>query len=466
MFKSFLIQFIHLITLFMIIHGTPCTFNDRCVCTYDQGQKNLTVGCYKVSEFPTFAEYNSNGMQVQVEVQGDFTSIPAKCVSSFTGAQTMSLSIVGQLQVLSVDPQAFVVDAKTNFSLLLISYINFPTIPSTDWSAINHLKFYESQIPVINDNAFTGFVGSVLELDDSTIQTISPNAFSGVGTLKQLSLNGNFLNSISPAFKTLKAGEVDASNNGIYQILDFSFCECNTVGACPNTAITTLYFDLNPMSNLSVNAFANLPNLIYLEFDQGALTSVPTSAINKLSNLVSIDLSRNAIKTIEPNAFLGMESMYYIYFDYNPIMSIDAGAFNGLTQMTSLPLANLPLKTIDLLITYGMTSLKTLSFTTFPQLTTVELSDYTKLPQSLQVINMTNSPVNTISSDVQYWLSSSKDKYLDISYNVNLTCDSTINWMATFVCCSPVQILASGAACATSKQALTSYLQSLQPVCN
>jgi Leucine-rich repeat (LRR) protein len=406
-------------------------------------------------------------MQVQIKIDGSFTSIPANCVSAFAGAKSITLEIAGQLEEISIDSQAFVIDSKTSISQLVLAYIDFPTIPIIDWSHIDRLKFYECQISTVYDNAFSGFAGTYLELDDSEVQTVQPNAFAGVGTLNDLSMNGNFLNSISTAFKTVKTSELDMSGNGIYQILDFAFCECNQPDACPNKDLTTLYFDLNPMSYISDNAFANLPNLIYLEFDQGDLTEVPTNAIKGLSNLVSIDLSKNEIKIIEANAFAGCSSMYYIYLDYNPIMTIEPGAFNGFDQMISLPLANLPLKSVDLLITYGITNLKDISFASFPQLSSVILSDYTKLPQSLQLVNMSHVPVSTISSDLQYWLSSSKlIKYLDISYNANITCDSSIKWMAPFVCCTPVQIFAKGTTCASSNQDLTVYLQSLQPTCS
>jgi hypothetical protein len=84
------------------------------------------------------------------------------------------------------------------------------------------------------------------------------------------------------------------------------------------------------------------------------------------------------------------------------------------------------------------TSLTTLSLTQ-NVLTTLETA-YFHLPSLTSIVASYNS-ISTVDPLFSKWLSHSAGNILNLNYNGRWQCDSSLQWMASYVICSPRQII-------------------------
>lgn len=163
------------------------------------------------------------------------------------------------------------------------------------------------------------------------------------------------------------------------------------------------------------------------------------------------------------NSFQKLANLKQLRLDSNPISSIQPGASNGLSSLLDLGLNSLNMAEFDLLASYVLTSLIVFHINNSPLLTTIQLSDYQKIPDNIEKFDFSFNNLTTVSSNVQYWLSASAGNELDILNNLQYICNPSIQWMAKFAACIPIQIETSGTVCAQTKQPLIYYLRTFNP---
>lgn len=119
---------------------------------------------------------------------------------------------------------------------------------------------------------------------------------------------------------------------------------------------------------------------------------------------------------------------------------------------------------MDLLVAYGMTNLQHFVIQHCPNLNQIYLSDYTKLPSTLYDFNLSFNNITAISSNIQYWLLESNYYTVEIQNNMNFWCNPSIEWIANFYLCQPLQIVGT-IWCAQTFEPLQDYLSSFKYNC-
>jgi len=257
---------------------------------------------------------------------------------------------------------------------------------------------------------------------------------------------------------------LDLSRNQLLSISDYYFSTCNADN-CPNV-IQDLNLEYNPLSSVSDNGFANLPDVANLNLGHCNFSSVPNS-VNLLTSLVELNLEYNQIAVLQVNSFSKLQHLNLLNLDGNPITTIKNGAFAGM-QKDELEIRRLPdLVSVDLAITQGMESVISLTFTECDKLSTVTVDDYTLIPKTLHIVNIIGINITSVSSNIQQWLKMSDQNILDISFINNYACTTDMQWMTRFLFCPTKQIIMSNVTCSDTKQDAFEYLQTLgEPNCN
>lgn len=455
-----------------LVTGDPCPFNANCNCDLSKH----FAECKNMATFPTFSHFNETAI-LMIIINGNFTSIPAKAFYSLQSLYSAYVYIQRALEYanipLAIDDSAFVTFNKYAISLLELDYFQFSTIPTKPLSLLtcDQFSITYGTLENVTANAFTALTTGEIAVYQNGLKFIDPDAFNGLqitGTNGLiLSFGYNSLTEISTAFKTINASAIYLFYNHITQVPDYAFSSCNTPSGCSN-ALGSLYLSNNPITSIGDNAFANLPNLLELDFSQMNLSAVPVNAMRAVaSSLQIIDLTYNMITTVEANSFYGFNKLTSIVLNWNPITTIELGAFNGVPKVLTLSFSGLlNLTTVDLLITYGMGMVNNLEFNYCPKLSNIILSDASKLPPTLETITfslMTN--ISSVDRNLQTWLKSDSSKTLDISNNHYFNCNPGVSWMANYALCPPYQIVANGTMCANTNEALFDYLANYHSPC-
>lgn len=443
-----------------------CPFNAKCECM--PYEDVLLADCMFVPVFPIFLKYNDTPIGA-ITVAGTFPTVPNNAfynLQSLTKAQILITNDKAIRRNLTIEDEAFATLNPAYISQVTLSHWNQPGIPT---AALTNRTFnlYISQgdMQIIEGYAFNGFTTSIVEIRENNVLSIQPNAFTGLTFSgnpldTKISLAGNGLTSISSAFKNISVSQLVLSFNNISEINDFAFS--------PNDILSYLDLSFNPVTNISSNTvFANLPGLKKLNLNHTHLSSVPTSSLSPVTSLESLDLSSNRITVIDVNSFYNLKSLKELILDENPIVQMIAGCLNGMNSLTELSLNRLDnLSNVDVLITYGALSLQQLRLNNCSILQNVDISDVTKLPASLHQINLRSNDIREINENLQIWLSIESSNIIDISLNSNYSCQTSIQWMAKYVICQPIQIVAELTYCAGTNELLTSYLAKFDPGCD
>lgn len=467
-----------------------CCFVAKCLCSFDgncsfssvcncDGDNVVCLDCFR---FPKFTD--SSYVISTLFINGNYSYISANALYPLQGLlSTAKIYIEGSKSDIAAGLSTpFVMDNTAlhtynniGFSNLYFSYFNmsvgFSNVAFANVS-IPYLYFSNNEMVVLDDYAFNLLHTNSITIENCNTSWVDPAAFSGLSfgvETSYLSLAENKLNNLYIGFKDLHVHKINLERNLISLIDDFTFCACNVIGKCSNNYLHSLQVGYNPITDITENAFANLPNLINLSLIQADLTAIPVSALSTVApSVIQLDLSFNKITNIDVNSFLKYASMITISFDYNPIAEIVPGAFNGVSAMKVLQLSNLHnLQTADALISYGMDSVVALNLENCSVLHSLGLIDYLKLPPSLILIDLSNgNDIREISSEFQHWLTSVQSAFINISNNKNFDCERDIQWMAKFSLCQPIQIQIQNSFCYGTKTSLADYLAHFNPICD
>ncbi len=126
-----------------------------------------------------------------------------------------------------------------------------------------------------------------LDITDGGISVLKAGDFSGLTSLKGLSLLGNLL-------RTVPVGVFAGLDN--LEVLDLEY---------------------NQLDTLPARVFAGL-NLIFLGLEGNDLAALPAGVFAGLTNLISLDLSENELVTLPAGVFAGLTRLSRLRLHMNP----------------------------------------------------------------------------------------------------------------------------------------------------
>lgn len=146
-----------------------------------------------------------------------------------------------------------------------------------------------------------------------------------------------------PASKTLNIPRILCSvfSNAVY--LDYSWLEILSVGESELGSCEALQFIIlrgNKIANVHVNAFANNPGLISINFDYNNLQTLSEGLFNNLVNLHTLELSNNPFTLIPGGLFHGLANLRRLHMESTKISELNPQWFTTLAGLHRLLVSN------------------------------------------------------------------------------------------------------------------------------
>ena len=274
---------------------------------------------------------------------------------------------------------------------------------------IKTLTFENYNVPRLT-NIFANLAIDKLQLTQNKLSAIAGNAFSGIRSLKQLSiqdftLKNNTLEfgSLDPIATTLTSLEISSSGltyekfSGFYSEV-FKLTKLTDLNLNANdlnkfdakwapVSLRNLNLALNNLGDLDLAVFQKLTQLRVLDLSQNhfsdltsLLTTIRASLVNSLKELY---LRGNSIQTVPVFPPL---SLLRLDLSENQIQALDATPFANLLSLTDILLNNNQIRTVD-----------PLTFASNEKLVTIQMANnyVSKVPSilkqsSLQLLDLTN----------------------------------------------------------------------------
>lgn len=222
-------------------------------------------------------------------------------------------------------------------------------------------------------------------------------------SIKELTLRGNMLTSIT-------CGDLDT-----YPLLEILNVEGNKLQVVEEDALGRL--DYLRELYLGVNLLPVVPkslprSLKVLSLTRNSITQIKSSDFLGLYNLTDLDLSNNIVTEIEEGSFNQLASLKFFALSNNPVKRLPPNMFSASSELASLDLSVLtflqaqsddknkdtsfPIATLE--------KLKKLDLSRSPVLTGQLLGDNAALSacKSLEILDLTNSGVESIRTDLSY----------------------------------------------------------------
>jgi Leucine-rich repeat (LRR) protein len=197
----------------------------------------------------------------------------------------------------------------------------------------------------------------------------------------------------------------------------------------PNGIGALQFFYYNP-TNLSI--MSNSQNIPSLTIQLTNLATIPFDTINHFPALNYLDLSNNRLTNVPSNSFSG-SSLVTVDISFNRITKLGTNAF----QSTSSSPISFNAKN---------NSLASLDYDAFNLTSTYYIS-----------IDVSNNKITKVDEEFSKLIQASEYFQLNLSNNP-LPCDSTVQWMSTFVICPPVAIILAGTELCPNGESLYDYL--------
>ncbi|CAD7088113.1 unnamed protein product [Hermetia illucens] len=175
-----------------------------------------------------------------------------------------------------------------------------------------------------------------LKLEFNNITEISPDALSGLASLKIFNISYNHLETLPTDIfagnKQLR--EIHLQHNQIYDLPKGIFHHLEEL----------LVLDLsgNQLTSHNVDnaTFSGLIRLVVLNLANNALTRIGAKTFSELYFLQNLDLRNNSIGHVEEGAFLPLYNLHTLNLAENRLHTLDNKLFNGLFILTKLTLNN------------------------------------------------------------------------------------------------------------------------------
>lgn len=229
---------------------------------------------------------------------------------------------------------------------------------------------YESELP---KNAFASLRITELAIDACKLHNLSNDAWTGLKTLKRLTVRtknaewgaGKSLELGANSFHTLKELEVlNLAENNLRTVPDGAFCEMTTLQVLNLTrnrirSTESLGFSQKPCASggeggdlrvldLSHNELTSLPEnwtiakmrrLQQLNLEHNNITDISGEALAGLPSLRIFNISHNQLEMLPSGLFAGARDFQEIHLQHNRLYDLPRGLFHKLEQLLILDLS-------------------------------------------------------------------------------------------------------------------------------
>ncbi|XP_076818900.1 leucine-rich repeat transmembrane protein FLRT1-like [Clavelina lepadiformis] len=208
------------------------------------------------------------------------------------------------------------------------------SFPKSLPKSLEYLSLQQNQIRYIARDALEGLSSlTELNLDYNNIsdEGLSPTAFQGARSLKDLVLTGNTLQSVPMNLpKSLKWLRMDRNH--------VSFVSVHATARL--SGLSKLDMSHNKLIRISPKALHELKNLTYLNLASNYFEKIPV--FPQRSQLTELILSRNKIRYIDRDELRNLFHLSQLDLSSNGLESVEDGGFNDFQNLRSLELHDNP----------------------------------------------------------------------------------------------------------------------------
>ena len=271
--------------------------------------------------------------------------------------------------------------------------------------------------------------GTICNLPNRGITSLSSGDFDGLSSLKILRLNDNDLSSLPEdvfdglsSLETLYLQENDLSSlpedvfDGLSSLKALRLND-NDLSSLPEdvfdglSSLKALSLYDNDLSSLPEDVFDGLSSLETLSLYDNDLSSLPEDVFDGLSSLETLSLEENDLSSLPEDVFDGLSSLKALYLYDNDLSSLPEDVFDGLSSLEALWLNDNDLSSLPEDVFDGLSSLKALW---------LQENDLSSLPEdvfdglsSLEALPLNDNDLSSLPEDVFDGLSSLESLWLD-----------------------------------------------------
>ena len=202
-------------------------------------------------------------------------------------------------------------------------------VTSVHLASVRHIWLPRVNLTALQEHDFSGLISlRSISLNGNLLTTLPEGVFQGLSKVESLFLNGNSLTTLP---------------EGIF-------------GDLGNLRL--LILEHNSLAILPERIFHGLDNLEFLDMSNNFLNSLPEGVFQKLSKVESLDLSDNALTTLPKGIFRDMSSLKWLSFARNALTELPEGVFLGLNSLEILWLIRNYLEKLPPAVFNGLTAIE------------------------------------------------------------------------------------------------------------
>jgi Leucine-rich repeat (LRR) protein len=253
-------------------------------------------------------------------------------------------------------------------------------------SHLEHLNLNNNEIEHLESDVFRGLIKlQYIDLQRNMLKYLHPDTFQSLTNLQRLYLSKN------------SGLQIPTDHNPIIsrslKILGISGCNIRSV---------------------SVNTFANVSALQWLDLSYNYLLILDMNILKVLPKLSVLNLTHNEIKEIIPGIFEKFNSLEYLYLDHNIIEHLRRNTFYGMINLKHVGLQGNKLQYLHPDTFLGIPNFQGLYLSKNPEI---------KVPNNVQFISSHSlkrlgvSGCKVSSMSIETFANVSELEWLDLSYN-------------------------------------------------
>ena len=200
-------------------------------------------------------------------------------------------------------------------------------------SAVGEIQLRGNALTGLPSDLFAGLPAlGVLVLSDNALSSLPSGVFSGLSALEELGLSGNA--DLGPHL----TGSAFSALGGLRLI------SLNGIGL--DTVPAGLFSGLSELTDISLNG--------------NGIGALPASLFSGLTKLDVLSLATNDLATLPDGVFSGLSALTEIVLTGNRLTELSGGVFSGLTKLKTIRLASNSLRTLPDGVFAGLTDLELL----------------------------------------------------------------------------------------------------------